>query len=133
MIRFGLLLAVLGFGSAIMHFTDVQFRLLMWSEPMQPTLGIVIGAVGAVLLVVKVITSKDEDAQPQQSYGPPPGQQQAFAQGAPQSYGPPSGPQQVGPPSGPQQQPYGAPQGQPQNGQQSFGPQGPQQPYGPRN
>jgi hypothetical protein len=125
MIRFGLLLAVLGFGSAIMHFTDVQFRLLMWSEPMQPTLGIVIGAVGAVLLVVKVITSKDEDAQPQPS-GPPMGQQQAFAQGAPQSYGPPSGPQQFGPPSGPQQ---------PQNGQQSFGPQGPQQqPYGgPRN
>jgi hypothetical protein len=132
MIRFGLLLAVLGFGSAIMHFTDVQFRLLMWSEPMQPTLGIVIGAVGAVLLVVKVITSKDEDAQPQQA-GPPAGQQQAFAQGAPQSYGPPSGPQQFGPPQA--QPPYGAPQGQPQNGQQSFGPQGPQQqPYGgPRN
>ena len=43
MIRFGTLLAFLGFGSAILHFTSMQFRLLMWAEPMQPLLGLGIG------------------------------------------------------------------------------------------
>ena len=33
------------YGSALLHFTSVQFRLLMWAEPMQPLMGLGIGAV----------------------------------------------------------------------------------------
>ncbi len=131
MIRFGTLLTVLGLGSALLHFTSVQFRLLIWSEPYQPVLGLSIGAAGVALIIVKVVTSKDspEQAAPGSEpaqFGPPPaaphGAQQAY--GAPQSYGPPSGPQPVGAqPSVPQPaapQSFGAPQGY-----------GPLQPYGP--
>ncbi len=143
MIRFGTFLAFLGFGSALLHFTSVQFRLLMWSEPMQPVLGLSIGAAGAVILLIKMLVSKDsEDEAPAGApaaapgqYGPPPGfapGQQPY--GAPQSYGPPSGPQPVGAPA-PQSfapQPTGMPQSYgPPAGQQSFGPpSGPQQ-FGP--
>jgi hypothetical protein len=145
MIRFGTFLAFLGFGSALLHFTSVQFRLLMWSEPMQPVLGLSIGAAGAVILLIKVLVSKDSDEQEAPAgapgqYAPAPGfapGQQPY--GAPQSYGPPSGPQPVGapqqfaPPAGQQPmampQSYGPPAGQqqfaPPSGQQQFGaPQG---------
>jgi hypothetical protein len=143
MIRFGTFLAFLGFGSALLHFTSVQFRLLMWSEPMQPVLGLSIGAAGAVILLIKMLVSKDsEDEAPAGApgqYGPPPGfapGQQPY--GAPQSYGPPSGPQPVGAPAPqpfapqPAPQPMAMPQSYgPPAGQQSYGqPSGPQQ-FGP--
>jgi len=156
MIRLGLVLALFGFGSALLHFTSVQFRLLMWAEPMQPTLGIALGGAGVLLIVIRVATSKDSggeapagpayDQPPaaapfagQQSYGPPSGPQPAAPFAGQHSYGPPSGPQQFAPPAGPQQygqpapQGYGPPQGYPQNGEPpAFGPQGPQQRFGPR-
>lgn len=161
MIRLGTILAFFGFGSALLHFTSVQFKLLFWSEPMQPVLGLSVGAAGAVIILIKVLVSKDSEEEapagaPGQ-YGPPPGvapgqpmpygaapgpygpQPVGMPQsyGQPQSYGPPSGPQQFGPPSGPQQGPqqFGPPQGypQPQNGMPpaQFGPQSGQQ-FGPR-
>ena len=33
MTRLGAFLALFGFGSALLHFTDIQFKILMWSEP----------------------------------------------------------------------------------------------------
>src|SRR5262245_43699458 len=89
MMRFGTFLAFVGFGSALLHFTSVQLRLLIWAEPFQPGLGLGIGALGAVVIIIKVMTSKEhtEEAgpfgppmdehggQPQQFFGPPPGQQ----------------------------------------------------------
>jgi len=153
MIRLGAVLALFGFGSALLHFTDIQFRLLMWAEDWQPALGLGLGAVGAVLLLIATLRGKDESAAPQGAYGPPqgapvpPGAQQG-AYGQP-GYPPPAGPQQPGygpghpvpqgayPPPGPGQPPvpqqgpqYGQrpPQGPPQ--QRDFGPQG-APPFGP--
>jgi hypothetical protein len=161
MIRLGTTLAFFGFGSAVLHLMGWQFTILQWSGTMQPALGLSIGGLGAAIVLIKVLTSKDEpDEQPAvpgqfaqpaaagfppgpqqfgppQPFGPPPG----APSGMPQSFGPPSGPQQYGapqsfgPPSGPQpvpQQPQAfAPQAQPPFGAPPFGPQGGQQ-YGPR-
>ncbi|WP_291408800.1 hypothetical protein [Actinophytocola sp.] len=132
MYRLGAVLAIFGFGSALLHFTSVQFKLLMWSEPMQPGLGLAIGGVGAVVLLVKVLVTKEEPEQPAPAgppqYGQPP---QAFGQ-------PPAGPQQFGPPpqgfapQGPQGPPQGfPPRPAPQGAPQQFGPQG-GPPHGPR-
>lgn len=112
MLRLGAVLALLGFGSALLHFTSVQFRLLMWAEPMQPVLGLSIGGAGAVLLLIKVLTAKEEPAPPAQPMAAP-------------SFGGPAG-QQFGPPPG--QPHYGAPAPQPGTPPQGFGPQG----FGPR-
>jgi hypothetical protein len=52
-IRVGILLAVIGFGSVILHaFTQYQFRYLLWAEGAQPYLGIGLGLVGLALVVV---------------------------------------------------------------------------------
>jgi hypothetical protein len=146
MMRLGAFLALIGFGSALLHFTSVQFKLLLWAEPYQPALGLGIGALGAVIIVIKVATSKEhaEEAEPfgpldqpdgqQQFFGPPPGQQQ----GPPphQAQQPPYPPQQQPVPGGqyPPPGPMGPPPGPPP-GPQQFGPQGlpaPGQPYGPQ-
>jgi hypothetical protein len=121
--RFGGFLAVVGFVSALLHFTDVQFRLLMWSEPYQPALGLIIGAVGALVLLATALMSKDKPAeQPAGAYAPP----------AP--YGQPAGPapagMSYGPPAGPQPMPGAIPQQGPQFGQRP--PQGPPQQFGPQ-
>jgi hypothetical protein len=150
MLRFGAVLALFGFGSAVLHFTDIQFRLLSWAEKWQPWLGLIMGGVGALFLLIATLRNKDDAAEPPaapQGYGPqaghgppptsPPG---GFAQ-PPAGYGtpspghgyPPPGPAQ---PSIPQQGPqYGPrpPQGPPppRGPVQDFGPQaGP--PFGPR-
>lgn len=154
MTRLGAILAIFGFGSALLHFTSVQFRILGWAEQWQPFLGLGLGALGAVFLVIPMLTNKDEQAAPQgqqgfapppPGYGPPPASPPGgFAQpaGAP-GYGPPNpgfqgGPQDGYPPQGqpiPQQGPqYGQrpPQGPPpQRGPQNFGPQG-GPPFGPQ-
>lgn len=107
MIRLGVVLALFGFGSALLHFTSVQFTLLMWAEPMQPALGLVLGGAGVVVLVLKIILTKEEPAQDtaQQNFGPPPG-----------GYAPPPDVQR------PQGQPAFQPQFQPQAGPQQSGP-----------
>ena len=52
-IRVGILLAVIGFGSVILHvFTRYQFGYLVWAEGAQPYLGIGLGLVGLALVVV---------------------------------------------------------------------------------
>lgn len=145
MLRFGAVLALFGFGSAVLHFTDIQFRLLIWAEKWQPALGLVVGGVGAVLLLIGTLRSNDDAAgQPVQ---PGPAPQAAFGQPewAPpgSGYGPPNpgypGGQQGGYPPPPGAGPgpgFGPGPGQapiPQQGPQ-YGPrppQGPPQPRGP--
>lgn len=116
--RLGAVLALFGFGSALLHFTGYQFRLLMWADGIQPFFGLGLGALGAVLLLIPMLTNKDEPAQG--GYGQPPGApggpvpggpapQAAFGQ---QGFPPPGGPAPASPPGGfPQQPGYGPPQG----------------------
>lgn len=153
MMRFGTFLAFVGFGSAVLHFTSIQFRVLFWAEQYQPALGLGIGALGAVIIILKVVTSKehqeepepfgplpDENDAPQQFFGPPPGQQSDPRQPVPQPGGqfPPPGP--MGPPPGHEPAPqHFAPQ---QPAPQHFAPQqpvpqpapqfAPQQQFGPQ-
>jgi hypothetical protein len=111
-----------GFASAILHFTDYQLRILMWSESMQPALGIGLGVVGCALVGASVALQKNKNAKAIQQLPPPPGYQ--FAQPPQQP------PAQWGP--GPQQQ---APYGPPPVRQQPYAPQQPQypaQPYAPQ-
>ena len=134
MVRFGAVLALFGFGSAVLHFTDVQFRLLSWAEDWQPWLGLGMGGVGAVFLLIATLRGNDEQAeQPPAAYGPPAGFAQppasppgGFTQ-PPAGYGPPPGAGQ--PPAG-----YGYPPGQPSIPQQGpqYGPRPPQGPPPPR-
>lgn len=66
---------------AELHFTDVQFQLLMWAEKWQPWFGLVMGGAGAVFLLIATVRGNDEQAeQPPAGYSPPQG-------------GPPFGPQ----------------------------------------
>jgi hypothetical protein len=79
MMRLATILMVLGFGSALLHFTDIQLSLMMWSEPMQPALGLIVGAVGLVVAVAVVVIKNNKAkgaqapraAHPQQPYGQP--------------------------------------------------------------
>ncbi|MFC4858142.1 hypothetical protein [Actinophytocola glycyrrhizae] len=143
MIRLGAVLALFGFGSALLHFTEIQFRLLMWAEEWQPALGLILGGVGAVFLLIATLRAKDEPAAPQGAYGPPQG-----APATPQGgFGPPQGTygQPGYPPPGGPQPGYGpghpvaypppgsgqplVPRQGPQYGQRP--PQGPPPPRGP--
>jgi len=139
MVRLGGIMMFLGFVSAILHFTSRQLVLLMWSEPMQPALGLILGGGGVLVVVLAMVMSKDKDAPAQPvpgapGFAPP----QGFQQQQPGPMAPNSGPmpamqapmQQPMPPQGyPQQPGYGAPQGYPQQPghgapQGGFGPQG---------
>lgn len=161
MTRLGALLALLGFGSAVVHFLNVrQFALMAWAAPWQPFLGLGVGAVGAVLLLIPMLTNKDQSAERaaegygapggpaqqasfgQQGFPPPASPPGGFPQPAPQGYGPPP----ASPPGGFPRQPagYGAPASPPggfpppgnyppipQQGPQ-YGPRPPQGPPPPR-
>jgi hypothetical protein len=49
-VQFGILLVVLGFGSAVLsQYTDVQFPLLAWVNRYQPTPGLVVGVLGLLI------------------------------------------------------------------------------------
>jgi hypothetical protein len=71
MVRFGVFLAVIGFGSIGFHFTDYQFQILMWAEPMQPGIGAIFGVVGLVLIGASLARKKNvaQPAPAQQMYG----------------------------------------------------------------
>ncbi|HEV7649257.1 MAG TPA: hypothetical protein VGP26_13950 [Actinophytocola sp.] len=155
MIRLGTLLVFFGLGSALLHLTSVQFRLLMWAEPMQPAMGLALGGAGVVVIVLKLLLGKNSEAPAGAPAAPPAGarvgapqygQPQQFAQAqfgqaqVGQPYGqpatPPPGqfpppPARYGPPSGARPVPQLAPQPGPQPvgaPPQQFGPQGFQQP-----
>ncbi|WP_246257908.1 hypothetical protein [Amycolatopsis anabasis] len=115
MIRIGILLAVLGFGSAGLHYTDYQFRLLSWSEDMQPLLGLGVGALGVVLIVAALLLKKNKENQPAEQF-PQPEPNAQYNQYNQQPGQPPypQQPQYGQPPRGyPQQDPNSAPQGFP--------------------
>lgn len=52
MASLGVLLIVVGIGSLLLPIFDIQFRLMQLLDDYQPIAGIVIGAVGAVLVVL---------------------------------------------------------------------------------
>ncbi|MBD0325066.1 MAG: hypothetical protein ICV68_01465 [Pyrinomonadaceae bacterium] len=52
MIGFGILLIILGIGSLILPQFNIQFRLMSLLDDLQPAAGIVIAAIGALLLVL---------------------------------------------------------------------------------
>lgn len=55
-IRAGILLSVIGFGSVFLHaFTRYQFGYLQWAEGAQPYLGIGLGLVGLAMAVVPAV------------------------------------------------------------------------------
>ncbi|MFB9908407.1 hypothetical protein [Allokutzneria oryzae] len=65
MLRFGLALVLLGFGSvALSQYSDRQFVVLMWAEPMQPVLGFVVGGLGVALVVASFVLGNRDRAQP---------------------------------------------------------------------
>lgn len=66
MLRFGVFLAVIGFGSSVLHFTDVQFRVVAWAEEWQPALGLGVGAVGVLIAVLPAVLRRRPQEQPQQ-------------------------------------------------------------------
>lgn len=142
MVRFGVFLAFIGFGSALLHFTGFQFKLLMWAAPMQPFLGLGIGG-GALIMLIVLATRKNPEEQPAgpqpvayeppityaplaQPYGSPPPASplprrvphQPFAQQPPQEM-PRQGPR----PQGPRPRQYRAPHSPPA-GPAPFGPGG---------
>lgn len=145
LVRLGIFLVIIGFGSVILHSgTDYQFTLLMWADGAQPYIGIVVGLLGVGLLASPVLLrAKQAKAgaaqqtpfgQPQNfgpGFGQPAqgfGQPQGFAQPPQGSDQPPTGfPAPTGgfpPPAAPPQQ-YAQPQqfGVPQQGgQPPFGP-----------
>lgn len=153
LLRLSVTLMVIGYGSVLLSYTDIQFTLLMWANSLQPWIGLIVGTIGLGILVVPMILARRAGGgsvapaqsfqqnygyaqPPQQSYGPP---AQAFPQqavpqpgfpqqGAPQGYLPQGFPQQQPFPQQPfpQQQP-GVPPRQPGPPQQ-FPPQG----YGPQ-
>jgi hypothetical protein len=58
-IRVGILLAVIGFGSVILHaFTPYQFSYLVWAEAAQPYLGVGLGVAGLALVFVPLARAR---------------------------------------------------------------------------
>jgi hypothetical protein len=70
MYRIAGFLMFVGFVSAILHFTSVQLKILIWSEPLQPLLGLGLGALGVVFLLIAKATDsspKSTNVYPQQA------------------------------------------------------------------
>ncbi len=125
LLRLGIFLIIVGFGSAILSSTNYQFTLLSWSNSMQPVLGIVLGAAGVVMVALPLLRGRLSGFGPRSGGMVAPAQhlqqqQQGFGEPPQQSYG------------AQQQQQYGTPQQQFNQGQpQQFAPQQqPQQGYG---
>jgi hypothetical protein len=83
MVRIGVLLVIIGFGSTVLHSsTDYQFTLVAWADGMQPYAGIIIGLIGVGLLATPFILRAREG-----SPGSPISPTAAFGQPAPQQFG----------------------------------------------
>ncbi|HEV3355388.1 MAG TPA: hypothetical protein VG247_01275 [Pseudonocardiaceae bacterium] len=125
LLRLGIFLIIVGFGSAVLSSTNYQFTLLSWSNSMQPVLGIVLGAAGIVMVALPLLRGRLSGFGPRSGGMIAPAQhlqqqQQGFGEPAQQSYGA-------------QQQQYGAPQQQFNQGQpQQFAPQQQPQQFAPQ-
>ncbi|MEU6646910.1 hypothetical protein ABZ863_30845 [Saccharomonospora sp. NPDC046836] len=127
--RLAAVLIVLGFGSAILHFSGFQFRALLWAEPAQPVLGLVLGVAGTALLVVRtsVVRKAKQASAQQQSWGAAP--QGPVRQPIQQPIQTPPVAMGSGGPARPAVPPQGWPQRGPQQPAQTT-PVHPQPPYG---
>jgi hypothetical protein len=56
------LLVILGFGSLILEQFDMEFRVLSWAHDYQPWVGIGVGALGVVILVIKLMAGRGKEA-----------------------------------------------------------------------
>ena len=91
MIGWGVFLIIMGVGSLILPEFGIQFRLMSLLDDAQPIAGIVVAAIGALLVVLGIKRNAGQSpasAQPAPpAYpnvpGPPPPQQQQAAPGAP--------------------------------------------------
>lgn len=134
LLRSSITLMIIGFGSVALSFTDYQFILLSWANPLQPWIGLVIGVIGLGFIVVPLIMSRTGGGG---SIAPGQPVQQGFGYAAPQQQFPPQQPGFNQP--GMNQQPGFNPQ-QAQAGfapQQGFNPQpqglnGPPQGFNPQ-
>ncbi|MEU0542637.1 hypothetical protein ABZ319_22455 [Nocardia sp. NPDC005978] len=52
MIRIGLWLIVLGFGSVLLQVLDLNFVVLTWADDAQPVTGLAIGTLGLIIALV---------------------------------------------------------------------------------
>jgi hypothetical protein len=71
MVGWGILLIVLGAGSLLLPMFDYQFTLMELVDPYQPFAGIVVAAIGAVLVFLGQ-TRRSASATPQPAAGTPP-------------------------------------------------------------
>ncbi|GAA1949673.1 hypothetical protein [Amycolatopsis minnesotensis] len=86
MLRAGVLLTILGFGSVAFHYwSDRQLTILIWAEDYQPALGSVIGVLGLALVIAHVVVRKrkQQPSAPQQASPAFPQQGQPFQAGQP--------------------------------------------------
>lgn len=63
MIGFGVLLIILGLGSLILPQFNIQFRLMSLLDDFQPVAGIVVAAIGALLLVLGIRSQRANSPQ----------------------------------------------------------------------
>jgi hypothetical protein len=80
LVRIGVLLVIIGFGSTVLHSaSSYQFTLLAWADGMQPYVGIVVGLTGVLLLAMPfIIVSARQGSSGTTASPTPPGA--AFAQ-----------------------------------------------------
>ncbi len=79
--RFGVLFAVLGFGSLLLEQMDMEFRLIAWASDMQPFFGFVLGLVGLLMIGGDYLLRQRKAARAATSPMPVPGTvQPGFAQ-----------------------------------------------------
>jgi hypothetical protein len=101
--RIGVLFTLLGFGSLILEQMDMEFRILAWAEDIQPTFGLVLGAVGLTMIAGAVLIGRTRAAtqqppaqasaqlsHPQQDGGQQPGQVPGAPQPGTASWRPPA-------------------------------------------
>ncbi|MEV0462137.1 hypothetical protein ACFXO9_08290 [Nocardia tengchongensis] len=63
MLRLGVWMAILGFGSLFLEKANMHFIILAWADNMQPGFGIVLGAIGVLVALVAVgMQAKDKQA-----------------------------------------------------------------------
>lgn len=90
LLRLSITLMVIGFGSVGLSFTDYQFTLLSWANPLQPWIGLVIGVAGIAMIAIPLLRARGGGGSmgPAQSFQ----QQGNFGYAAPQQQFPPQQP-----------------------------------------